>query len=1148
MNSRKISSNSRMLKPRLVKSNGSIRYGKRRFKSISSYNNWAKRYNSVPLYKPTGPKVFIGNLDKVSDKMNKALYLKSKIPQTQIIQKSNTFDKNGNVIYSGNLYEDVDYFSLFDKYKNNLEKYQNDLILNGTVELTMAYKMYGENQKRYRSFTSNVNNLLTEQLYEMLNAKLYNYFIVIPPEYIEEYTALSIKFKPTKKPIKYSIGKMVLNDISFMKLKHNIKANSEKITAKNCVAFYIKQMYAKQKKLIKKIKKFDFSSVKWTVNSFIDFLEEHKIPYTLYNRFLQVQYQNKHTNPNKIKKIFAIIANEHIYAVDKKEFKNLKNMKTDKYEITGIKYIDDINSKLPYYSENFTIVKHNIKKVIRKKDDENSGKYYYEVDRLLIKDDNDIYTLIVNNKKLVESYELFSKILEIVPLSFWYSIYTPLRSLCSSNGLNSTFTDNIDISIPPRFNDSNYEDDKDVKCIDKNKAYSYALSELNYIPVIDSTCIVTKYIKPDPACNIELYDFYHVKKINSVPAKMFMSAGWKFGYEIMHFIDDIEIDYYINTIKKENPFKGIIKKMYTIDPNLSKNIINIFIGSTFSKSNMQSIVYTDITNNKEEADQFGDYISFTNYDKCGYNLDVTKNVDENGNVSFEYNDDRSTYYSFFKRIDNNYKFQQSCKLIASIVHAYSKFNLIKMFNYLFKNDKNLKIAKINTDCIGFKSNIITEKKDGLYVKDTRILRFSKSMKGWKKEETKISKYTHYIQNLEEHNMIKYKKIKTCKNNEDDPYDKDINNLILCGQDISKSNVLANCLAGAGKSHFIRTKMLPYLNNLNEDLNILIFSAQYSVLDNYFDIVDKYDNLNIDVKVVQYYDMNPKLRKELQNYDYIIIDEFGLLNYKHYDMLYNYVSVYTYMYAFGDTRQQLPYNNKNDISPLENKNIRNILFDYYISLQTNYRNGYDANNYKDMYTGKFKITKYEKKLIGKIKQLNITYTNKMRDIINDKMIKKKKWKNVSFSINISKKKGAPKYETRSIYLKRGEKLISEISPKDDTSGYFKKMGIYNSMIYKINDYNNDIITLERNGTIYGIPAEKLFKNNKSYFRPAYAITSYKAQGMSIPYSDLGIHEWEQIRKYPRVLYTVISRIQDKPKVKLLKKALKKVDEKFTISFD
>ena len=45
-----------------------------------------------------------------------------------------------------------------------------------------------------------------------------------------------------------------------------------------------------------------------------------------------------------------------------------------------------------------------------------------------------------------------------------------------------------------------------------------------------------------------------------------------------------------------------------------------------------------------------------------------------------------------------------------------------------------------------------------------------------------------------------------------------------------------------------------------------------------------------------------------------------------------------------------------------------------------------------------------------------------------------------------------------------------------------------------------------------------------FEHGYAITLYCAQGSSIPYEDLGIHEYQFMKKIiPRAVYTAFSRI-------------------------
>ena len=84
-----------------------------------------------------------------------------------------------------------------------------------------------------------------------------------------------------------------------------------------------------------------------------------------------------------------------------------------------------------------------------------------------------------------------------------------------------------------------------------------------------------------------------------------------------------------------------------------------------------------------------------------------------------------------------------------------------------------------------------------------------------------------------------------------------------------------------------------------------------------------------------------------------------------------------------------------------------------------------------------------------------------------------------------------------------------------------MNIFNSCFYNICEYDDENITLaDDQDNIYTVSAER-FKQNFNY---GYCLTLFRAQGRSIPYDDLGIHEWDDIRMDGKALYTCLSRIQ------------------------
>ncbi len=859
--------------------------------------------------------------------------------------------------------------------------------------------------------------------------------------YVKVHRITIILTKPRR--VVGSIREMKVKKIKFNKLNLNIKSNNDDID-ENCVDFYLIPRYGKTKGLIKKIRK--LAEVNdWSVKSLINFLKNSGIPFYCFRADLTCieYYKNRKT---RLKTFYFIVSNEHIYPITRAELKALKKMKYDKLKIKNIEYKEDLHDFVQKTFDDGDVIK-------RYKMKYRENKFVFT--RALIGD-----ILYVDDKKLAESYKMFSKIMGFFPISFNYKTYSPLIYLAEKNGLESSFNFKDEVMDAPYYYHPYYNKKKNIISIDKNKCYSDMLRKLKYIPVFNSQ-VFNKEMENDHVIND--YYYYHVKKITK-GTKCFLSAGWCFGFRIKHFSDAVEIDYYKIPKLVKNPYSQIINQMYKYDDTLAKYIINIFNGICRIMKYYNYDLFTRLVNNEKEAQDHGMYYTIN-----------------------------SNLYALYEQKQSRRKYKFNLLPIAGIIVDMSVNSVVEKLAEFIKIDKNLKVVKIKTDSLAVTTDKIKYEHLGLDKND---------INGWKKEEFVDGEY--YICTA----VTRQHQIESESNNEIKKIDtSDVYDLLENGG----CSILYDCLAGSGKTYECINHIIPLL----KDKKIIIISPQHSGLEEYY-----LEKLN--AKVIQYFTFNKIKEIEFMEYDYIIVDECGKLEPSHIEYAFKNCGKNTNFIFLGDKHQLLPYgyDNKNT-APLTNPNIRN-LFDFYVELDTNYRNMYTKEEYENMWKLKYFISDYEKNLIGKIGKINITVTRKKMDRVNWKIVKT--WED----------------EIQCIKIKKGGMFISEFnkySKKRRIYDKLQKIGIHNCIFYEVIDYDNEkIILKDKKENKYTIPM-KLFIGNFNY---GYAITSFRAQGMSIDYDDLGIWDWPLIKRNGRQLYTILSRIRDITE--------EVVDERLVVKFD
>jgi hypothetical protein len=326
-----------------------------------------------------------------------------------------------------------------------------------------------------------------------------------------------------------------------------------------------------------------------------------------------------------------------------------------------------------------------------------------------------------------------------------------------------------------------------------------------------------------------------------------------------------------------------------------------------------------------------------------------------------------------------------------------------------------------------------------------------------------------------------------------------------------NNILGDCSAGCGKTFFIKNTIIPKLDKNNK--SYFVCCSQWQPIADYECDITSMKRL---MKT------NSVNDKHFADYEYIIIDEAGLLTSYHWEWLYANKKVHHKILAFGDNQQLLPVGDNIKTNPLASVSIR-AMFDYKYVLDTNYRNKYTDSDYENMRNGSFVPTQYELNQDNRrLPDWNIVYFNKTKDAINN--ARTRTWKDV-INIDID-----GKTVTKKIMI--GAK-ISCIDNK------LKAHGIYNKQIFNVVSYLDRLVIKRYDNDKEYI----LSKDDYIHFEFAYALTLYGVQGMSIQHGTVAFHDVNHIKeKIPNGVYVMYSRIMDKKDLVIIK------NPELTVDFD
>jgi hypothetical protein len=444
-----------------------------------------------------------------------------------------------------------------------------------------------------------------------------------------------------------------------------------------------------------------------------------------------------------------------------------------------------------------------------------------------------------------------------------------------------------------------------------------------------------------------------------------------------------------------------------------------------------------------------------------------------------YNEESSKMYEGFtqKIGDNKIFFKETKKFkyardkipISTQVKDMSRMMLINKIKELKIKDND--IIQINTDSITYY---------GILPKNLNRNTFE----GWKESEYKDIGFVDTF-NLYEYNNQNIPTLLNLKNNN------------------TGYTELYMKYAGSGKTTHIVNKIIPEIKEIEEILSNMLKEENrdnsYIVLTPTHSTLSELKKKGINCKIVQKYTFSETIPTEKN----IIFDEIGFADLSCHDLLYKLNHLNKNLICFGDFNQLLPIE---EDRPCNQPHYLNFLFKKIDTKFVNYRNNFTKEYYDKIINEEIDIVKEVNKYSTSLYNADVVLcyrTNKSkvfktRDVYNNKILKKlgKKSNDIGVKLICINNKLIEK----NIYNHK-QLVIKEKYKEDDDKNIF----------YKLEDEIGEefIIT------------EKQLK----YFRPAYALNVYEAQGMTLKSYHWATEDDKFL--YGNMAYTIISRLyQDK----------------------
>ena len=845
----------------------------------------------------------------------------------------------------------------------------------------------------------------------------------------------------------------------------------------NCVIYYFNDMFKrKQRKIYKiiteKLKELDDKNKTIYLNDLKELLNDEDITIYIYSvcGLEYSKYSSNYTEKSKLETIILYIEDNHLYIVKSLKHKNHLTRKS-------ISNLENINIKFDNKLDEISLLEATCFHLEEK---DNNINYMMVKDNELITNKDNIG--IIN--KFIEKLGFNKKLLKCNTANF----ITKIKDKYEINNF-SLFPFDINCQSVIMFKNNDIEQDKNDKNllnIDKNKCFSNALYDAEFIPTFNIfTDIKREYKQDEELIDTNLY-YIEIDK----PNEIYFNNGYWFGWFIKKYggLKHINIKFVFecDTVKKENmnynPYKVLINDLYSMaesdeEIKFIKDSINKFIGQMINsedknisfKENMKCLKTNDLKlifksdiEKYEEVNEKGEKIKF-NYDNIKYDetLKVMTMKENFGYTNDPNNKDIWWTWDIKSKINNN----MGCDnkplhiLITNISQSYiidtlDKIKTIKGDKPLNKND----IIEINTDCIYIKNS-------NKY--NFEFIKVNNNFDGWKLEKG-----------------YKEKQIINSNFNE--------NNILECKYFFNDNNNVYNFnleYAGGGKTYRIKQIIN---EKLKENKNY-----SYVILSSFNDFITDYRKNGLNAFTIAHYIFHNNNIKEKNIY----IDEWGVCSlqenlflFRHSNKIFNF---------YGDTQQLKPVNSKK----INLEFIKSIANEYNTEW-TNKRNTFSNEFYDELIKEKDikEINKIVSKYNTPITQADkiIAFYNDTVEKYNEKLLTyhNKQFNNELISLNI------PVINT--------ENKLTVKNIKTNENEY-----IYNRHSFNIIDKIDDNFIIDDDINKYIIDKDNLLK----YFKVGYCITLYSSQGKT--YNNIHYVNNEMDRKAllkDGALYTLISRLK------------------------
>ena len=285
------------------------------------------------------------------------------------------------------------------------------------------------------------------------------------------------------------------------------------------------------------------------------------------------------------------------------------------------------------------------------------------------------------------------------------------------------------------------------------------------------------------------------------------------------------------------------------------------------------------------------------------------------------------------------------------------------------------------------------------------------------------------------------------------------------------NIIYDCYAGCGKTYDIINNLTPKLNNY-----IVLAPTHGALLDH------REHNLKT-CNIMQKYCFSNTIPDE----DIIIIDEHGLMDKSCHDFIYKCFFLNKTIISYGDFKQlPPPFDEKRD-----KKHYLNMIFGNTRIMSTNFRNNFEKEYYDKLISGE----------LDGLKEVIKYSTESYKDadtIICYRIDTCKKYNELML-----KHKNMTMHSVGCFVICKSNKLL-------------KTTGIYNGFM----GYVTEVNIKEKYIMIDDIKVTPLQFN--SYFKPAFARTTYNVQGRSLDNYYYPPEDYSMVT--PEVAYVVVSRLK------------------------